>query len=109
MVLQRWAPISGFRRTDDIVNRCWKGFGVGPTLRNGGGWSRIPLDVVEEGDDVVVRASLPGAAPEEHPCGHRGRRSDRLDRDDFGEREKGKARPALPQQVGLVPPLASAA
>ena len=65
MVLQRWTPISGFRRTDDIVDRFWKGFGVGPTLRNGGGASRIPLDVVQSNDDVVVRASVPGAAPED--------------------------------------------
>ena len=65
MVLQRWAPISEFRRVDDIVDRFWKGFGVGPTLSDDGGRSGIPFDVVRDGDDIVVRASVPGVAPED--------------------------------------------
>ena len=50
---------------DDVVDRFWKGFGVGATLPNGGGRSAIPLDVVQDGDDVVVRASVAGVAPED--------------------------------------------
>ena len=51
---------------EQTMDRLWRG--LGPT---GGGpnsdienWG-IPLDVVRDGDDVVVKASLPGVKPDE--------------------------------------------
>lgn len=66
MVLQRWSPFGDFRRMEERMNRLWRGYAVG-TYGDGAGpesWG-IPLDVVQEGDDYVVRASLPGVDPED--------------------------------------------
>jgi len=57
MTIERWSPFAEMRRMDEVLNRFWRGF-------NGGGetaeaWS-IPLDVTQNGDDVVVQASVPG-------------------------------------------------
>lgn len=49
---------------EDTVDRLWRGLGPragGPTS-DVDAWG-IALDVVREGDDVVVRASLPGVRP----------------------------------------------
>ena len=60
MVLQRWYPFREFRRIDEARDRLWRGFGVGPAL-----YSRtVPLDVVEEGDEIAVHASVPGVKPD---------------------------------------------
>ena len=61
MVMQRWDPFRGLRRIDTPANRFWRGFGVGDELAGG----VLPVDVVQEDDDVVVRASLPGVKPED--------------------------------------------
>ncbi len=64
MLLQRWDPLFDFRRRYYTTDRFVRGF---PQAANGGGikkWS-IALDAVEEDDKLVVRASLPGIAPEE--------------------------------------------
>ena len=65
MVLQKWYPMAELRGTEDIVNRFWRGF-------NGRTWAYrrldervLPLDVKEEEDNIVVRASLPGVRPED--------------------------------------------
>ena len=63
MVLQRWDPIVEMRSMEDAINRMWRGFGQRPAESNGGEHWHIPLDVVEEGDDIVVHASLPGVEP----------------------------------------------
>ena len=63
MVLQRWDPIRDFRRIDDGVNRFRRGFGGRYVAENGTDWP-VPLDVVQEDDNIVVRASVPGASPE---------------------------------------------
>ena len=64
MLLQRWDPLFDFRRRHYSTDRVWRGFvqpvSGGETKR----WS-IPLDAVEEDDKLVVRASLPGIAPDE--------------------------------------------
>ena len=57
MMLERWDPFRELRRMD----RLWRGFGIGREI---GGWA-VPLDVVQEGDDIVVRASVPGVKPED--------------------------------------------
>ena len=67
MVLQRWYPIADARRAEQRTDRVWRGFGPfrGPLIdvrvRD---WS-VPVDVVEEGDNIVVRASVPGVKPED--------------------------------------------
>ena len=65
MALQRWDPFRELRRLD-------RGFvrGFGPRMvyghtENGHAVWGVPLDVVEEDDSFVVRASTPGVAPED--------------------------------------------
>ena len=59
MVLARWEPFRELRRMENTMDRMWRGFGVG---RGFEGWA-VPLDVVQDGDDIVVRASIPGIEP----------------------------------------------
>ena len=63
-MLQRWYPRTHIRRTNGWNDRFWRGFGLQP--HNGYSFERpLPLDVVEEDDNVVVSASLPGVSPED--------------------------------------------
>ncbi|MDA1256466.1 MAG: Hsp20/alpha crystallin family protein [Chloroflexi bacterium] len=66
MTLQRWDPFAGFRKLDNFNNRFWLPVSRTRTAPNAitGGWG-IPLDVVEQGDNLVVRASVPGVKPED--------------------------------------------
>ena len=64
MVLQPWAPIYELRRMRQAMDRHWRGFGFAANGIQRRGWA-IPLDVVEEGDDLLVRASLPGVNAED--------------------------------------------
>ena len=57
MTLERWDPFRELRRMD----RLWRGFGIGREIER---WA-VPLGVVREGDDIVVRASVPGVKPED--------------------------------------------
>lgn len=62
MVLQLLDPYGELRRIDKAMDRVWRGFvDYG---RNTEAWS-IPLDVEQDGDTLVVTASLPGAKPED--------------------------------------------
>ena len=62
MVLQLLDPYGELRRIDKVRDRVWRGFvDYG---RNTEAWS-IPLDVEQDGDTLVVTASLPGAKPED--------------------------------------------
>ena len=63
MTMQRWDPFADFRRADDILNRFFSGAarGVAPSA---GRWD-FPMDVLQDGDDLIVRASLPGVSPDE--------------------------------------------
>ena len=64
MVLQRWDSFSEIRRMHDRFYRRWPGF---TPVTNGAArdhWA-IPLDIVQEEDSFVVRASLPGVTPED--------------------------------------------
>lgn len=56
MAIERWSPFADFRQFDDVFNRFLRGGGVPEAPE---AWS-IPLDVARSGDDVVVKASLPG-------------------------------------------------
>ncbi len=60
MALQRWEPFRDLRRIENTADRFWRGFGVNES----GGWA-VPLDVVQEGDSIVVRGTLPGVKPED--------------------------------------------
>ena len=64
MLLPRWDPLFDFRRRHCTTGRFVRGF---PQAVNGGETKRwsIAVDAVEEDDKLVVRASLPGIAPEE--------------------------------------------
>ena len=66
MVLERWDPYRELRRVEDRMGRLWRGFGRWPVSENSDveSWT-IPLDVVKEGDNIVVHASLPGVKPED--------------------------------------------
>ena len=61
MMLERWDPFRDFRRFDRIFNRVSRG----PAARDGTVHAASPLDVVQEDDSIVVRASLPGIDPKD--------------------------------------------
>ena len=65
MVLRRWDPFGELRRMQENMDRLWRGFYI-----NEDGsleierWA-IPLDVVEEGENILVHASMPGVNPDD--------------------------------------------
>ena len=62
-MLQRWEPFRDLRRVDHMMNRLRRGHfvnGYGETNK----WA-VPLDVVEEDDNIIVRATLPGVSPDD--------------------------------------------
>ena len=61
MVMQRIDPFREFRKLDEMFSRAWQGDGDGHFERR---WA-IPIDLTEDGDDVVLRATVPGVAPED--------------------------------------------
>ncbi len=62
-MLQRWEPFRELRRMDEVMNRLWRGqFRDG--IREIDKWA-VPLDVVEDDDKIIVRATLPGVKPED--------------------------------------------
>ena len=67
MMMQRRSPFSELRQMQDTMDRMWRRFGATHAGTADGteikAWA-APLDVVADGDDFVVRASLPGVAPE---------------------------------------------
>ncbi len=60
MVLQRWDPFRDLRRIENTVDRFWRGFGA----YEAGGWA-VPLDVVQDGDSIVIHGTLPGVKAED--------------------------------------------
>ena len=61
MVMQRIDPFREFRKLDEMLSRAWQGDGDGHVERR---WA-IPIDLAQDGDDVVLRATIPGVAPED--------------------------------------------
>ena len=61
MVMQRIDPFREFRKLDEMLSRSWQGDGDGHVERR---WA-IPIDLTQDGDDVVLRATIPGVAPED--------------------------------------------
>ena len=63
MVIQKWDPFRDFRRMEHAMTRLNRGTGVTP--REGyNGWA-VPLDVVQEADELTVKATIPGIKPED--------------------------------------------
>ena len=62
MAIQRWDPFNELRQMQDTMNRIWKGY-QGPAEHGGFEEWAVPLDVVRKGDDIEVRASVPGVDP----------------------------------------------
>ncbi len=58
MAIERWTPFRDLRRFE----RTHRHFGVPYHYPYAGGWA-IPLDVERDGDDFVVKGTLPGVAP----------------------------------------------
>ena len=63
MTMQRFDPFTELRRMDAAFNRLWNP-GVRAPEIEGARWD-IAMDVIQEGDDLVVHASLPGVDPDE--------------------------------------------
>ena len=66
-MLQRWDPFNELRQMQDTVDRMWRRVGHVPGAADGQdieAWA-VPLDVSRKGDDTVIRAYLPGVAPED--------------------------------------------
>ena len=61
MVLAKWEPFRELRRMDETMDRLWRG---SRSVRRTEGWS-VPLDVTQDGDNIVVHGSLPGVKPED--------------------------------------------
>ncbi len=60
MVLQRRDPFRDLRRIENTMDRFWRGFGPYETR----GWA-VPLDVVQDGDSIVIHGTLPGVKAED--------------------------------------------
>jgi HSP20 family protein len=63
MVLRQWEPFAELRRMQENMDRLWRGFYSGGEDGNGIERWAIPLDVKEEGDNIVIHASMPGVDP----------------------------------------------
>ena len=61
MVMQRIDPFREFRKLDEMLSRAWQGDGDGHIERR---WA-IPIDLMQDGDNVVMHATIPGVAPED--------------------------------------------
>jgi HSP20 family protein len=65
MVLRRWDPFQELRQMQENMDRLWHSFGTGGgETGNVENWA-IPLDVVQQGDNFIVKASVPGVNPED--------------------------------------------
>src|ERR687896_922167 len=65
MVLRRWEPFRELRKMQGNLDRLWRDLGHGGgEAGNVENWA-IPLDVVQQGDNIVVKASVPGVNPED--------------------------------------------
>ncbi len=60
MVMQRIDPFREFRKLDEVLSRVWQGNGDGHFERR---WA-IPIDLAQDGDNVVLRATVPGVDPD---------------------------------------------
>jgi len=59
MAIEKWQSFGSARNFDDLFNRFLGTRSVGAQNTEPEAWS-IPLDVVQDGDNLVVTASVPG-------------------------------------------------
>lgn len=64
MLIQRWSPFNELRQMQEAMNRAQRGFVPYTFDHEMESWT-VPLDVVQEGDNIIVQASLPGVNPED--------------------------------------------
>lgn len=62
MAIQRWDPFREFDRLHEEVDRLFKTAVPEHTAVSEAGW--IPVDVMETGEEVILRAELPGVKPD---------------------------------------------
>ena len=65
MVLRRWEPFRELRQTQENMDRLRRSFGHGEGEEGNVEHWAIPLDVVQQGDNIIVKASVPGVNPED--------------------------------------------
>ncbi|MBM3939787.1 MAG: Hsp20/alpha crystallin family protein [SAR202 cluster bacterium] len=63
MMMERWDPFREMHRMERMMNRLW-GNGPATTESEIETWS-IQLDVKQEGDNLLVRAAVPGVKPDD--------------------------------------------
>src|ERR687896_544421 len=65
MVLRRWEPFRELRQMQENMDRPRRSFGHGEGEEGNVEHWAIPLDVVQQGDNIIVKASVPGVNPED--------------------------------------------
>ena len=67
MLLKRWEPLGNPRRVEGEFDRIWRSAFRPAHFRRPvwGHDGQVAIDVYEEGDNLVVRATLPGVKPED--------------------------------------------
>ena len=63
-MLQRWYPIHNFRRFEQAADRFTRVIPSSVKVNTDRSWA-VPLDVVEDDGQIVVKASLPGLQVED--------------------------------------------
>ena len=65
-MIQRWDPFNDLRQMQRTMDRLWRRGAANPDPSDSPGieaWA-VPLDVVQSGNDTLIRASIPGVLPE---------------------------------------------
>ncbi len=70
MAIEKWQSFGNIRDFDDLFNRF---IGTRPTRNTEPEARSIPLDVVQDGDSLVVTASVPGTTKDGRSVGLRQR------------------------------------
>ena len=65
MVLQRFDPFRELRQMEDTMNRLWRGIGTPAAYQGSNEDWNVLLDVIEQKDGIVVKASLPGVVTDD--------------------------------------------
>ena len=65
MVMQRWDPFREMRRMEDTIEQMRRRFGSQGVDSSGPEAWVAPLDIIQEGDNIVLHASLPGVNPDQ--------------------------------------------
>jgi len=69
MTMQRWDPFSEMQSLRTVMDRLFEDAWVRPSWSGGhtqqGGTMPMPIDVLEQNDNLIVKASLPGVKPDD--------------------------------------------